>query len=245
LVLLTESAKFDPDIVAKIKRQLEDGKSVVITSGLLRALKGKGIESICEAEVTENKVLARSYSTGIGSGDRMDLGADERRPAILFPEVRFLTNDAWGLVSALENGNGYPVMLMDRYAKGALYVWTIPDNFRNLYALPADVASAIKDVVMRNFFVRIDGPSQVSLFAYDNGTFVAESFLPGPVSVRVTVEGEYSKLRNLETGELIASYVPEVPKMPLRHRGKADTSRKSHFLVPLMPHGYAAFEAEK
>src|SRR5271170_5618709 len=48
LVLLTEEAKFDPEIVAKIRKQLMDGKSVVITSGLLRALKGKGIEDICE-----------------------------------------------------------------------------------------------------------------------------------------------------------------------------------------------------
>ena len=33
-VLLTESAKFDPAIVGKIKQQLTDGKKVVITSGL-------------------------------------------------------------------------------------------------------------------------------------------------------------------------------------------------------------------
>ncbi|HXQ80766.1 MAG TPA: hypothetical protein VN775_05615 [Opitutaceae bacterium] len=244
LVLLTESAKFDPDIVAKMKKQLEDGKSVVITSGLLRALKGKGIEGICEAEVSDSRVLASDYSTGMGSGNRTDLGTGERKQPILFPEVRFLTNDAWGLVSALENGNGYPIMLVDRYAKGSLYVWAIPDNFRNLYALPADVTTAIRDVLMKDFFVRIDGPSQVSLFAYDNNTFVAESFLPGPATVRVTVEGEYSTLRNLETGELIASYIPEVPRSPWRRRAPEE-SRKSHFLVPLMPHSYAAFAAEK
>jgi hypothetical protein len=244
LVLLTESAKFDPDIVAKIKKQLEDGKSVVITSGLLRALKGRGIEGICETEVTDNKVLARDYSTGLGSGDRTDLGADEHRQPILFPEVRFLTNDAWGLVSALENGNGYPIMLMDRYAKGSFYVWTIPDNFRNLYALPSDVTSAIKDVVMKDFFVRIDGSSQVSLFAYDNSTFVAESFLPEPTVVRVTVEGEFSRLRNLETGEFVASYVPEATGGPRRRR-PAEAPKRSHFLVPVMPHSYAAFAVEK
>jgi len=244
LVLLTESAKFDPDIVAKVKKQLEDGKSVVITSGLLRALKGKGIEGICEAEVCDSKVLATDYSTGFGSGSRADLGAGERKQQILFPEVRFLTNDAWGLVSALENGNGYPIMILDKYAKGSLYVWAIPDNFRNLYALPTDVTAAIRDVLMKDFFVRIDGSSQVSLFAYDNNTFVAESFLPGPTTVRVTVEGEYSTLRNLETGGLIGSYIPEVPRNPWRRRAP-EASKKSHFLVPLMPHSYAAFAAEK
>ncbi len=245
LVLLTESAKFDPEIVGKIKRQLEDGKDVVITSGLLRALKGRGIEDICEVEVSDGKVLASDYSTGFGSGDRTDLGAGERKPPVLFPEVRFLTNDAWGLVSALENGNGYPIMLMDRYAKGVLYVWAIPDNFRNLYALPPGVTGAIKDVLMKDFFVRIDGATQVSLFAYDNNTFVAESFLPNPTTVSVTVQGEYASLRNLDTGEVIASYVPEAPKTLFRRRGTTDGPKKSHFLVPLMPHSYAAFAVEK
>jgi hypothetical protein len=243
LVLLTEDAKGDPDIVAKIRAQLVAGKSVVITSGLLRALKGRGIESICETEVTENKVFARDYSTGFGAGNRADLGADDKKPAILFPQVRFLTNDAWGLVSALENGNGYPILLMDKYSKGVLYVWTIPDNFRNLYALPPDVTSAIKDIVMMNFFVRIDGPSQVSLFAYDNGAFVVESYLPGQAEVKVTVQGDFTKLRNLVTGEVIASYVPEPPKGFRRRR--PDTGPKSHFLVQMLPHSFAAFAAEK
>jgi len=44
-VLLTECAKFDPDIVAKIKAQLLAGKSVVITSGLLRALQARGLRT--------------------------------------------------------------------------------------------------------------------------------------------------------------------------------------------------------
>jgi hypothetical protein len=245
LVLLTESAKFDPDIVAKIKRQLQDGKSVVITSGLLRALKGKGIEGICETEVTDNKVFAHEFSYGFGAEDRSDLGANEGNPGILFPEVRFLTNDAWGLVSALENGNGYPIMLMDKYSKGVLYVWTIPDNFKNLYALPEGVTAAIRNVVMRDFFVRADGPSQVALFAYDNGTFVVESFRPTPVETKVTLKGSFSKLRNLATGEVISSYVPEEPKSPFWMRRRTDLPATSHFLVALQPHSFAAFEPVK
>jgi hypothetical protein len=43
LVLLTEAAKADADIVAKIKGQLRAGKSVVITSGLLHALQCRTI----------------------------------------------------------------------------------------------------------------------------------------------------------------------------------------------------------
>ncbi len=36
IILLTEEAKFDDGIVAKIKKQLTEGKTVIITSGLLR-----------------------------------------------------------------------------------------------------------------------------------------------------------------------------------------------------------------
>ena len=41
-VLLTEQAKFDPDLIGKIRTHLEHGGSVIITSGLLAADSGKG-----------------------------------------------------------------------------------------------------------------------------------------------------------------------------------------------------------
>jgi len=66
---------------------------------------------------------------------------------------------------------------MDRYGKGILYIWTIPDNFNDLYNLPVPVTMAIKNYVMRAS--RAPGrPSQVALFAYDNNTFIVESICP-------------------------------------------------------------------
>jgi len=34
---------------------------------------------------------------------------------------------------------GYPLLLMDRYSRGILCIWTIPDNFHQLYRLPLAV----------------------------------------------------------------------------------------------------------
>ncbi len=177
LVLLTESAKFDPDIVAKIKAQLAAGKSVVITSGLLHALADRGINDIVELRYTDRKLLAHEFYGGFGAGNGADLGNDPNA-AILFPVIEFLTNDAWPLVRATANGGACPLLLMDRYSKGVLYVLTIPDNFADLYRLPPAVTSALKSYLMRGFPVRLDGPSQVALFAYDNNTFIVESYLP-------------------------------------------------------------------
>ncbi|MGB7747251.1 MAG: hypothetical protein WBN75_08185 [Verrucomicrobiia bacterium] len=237
LVLLTESAKFDPGIVAKIKGQLAAGKSVIITSGLLRALQGKGIEDIVEVRYTDRKVLAHQYTSGFGSGNGRNIGG-ETNADVLFPEIDFFTNDAWALVRAMASGRGYPLLLMDRYGKGILYIWTIPENFNDLYNLPVPVTTAIKNYVMRDFPVRLNGPSQVALFAYDNNTFIVESYLPAETDVTVSVAGEFANLRNLVTGEGITAEASG------EGRWQNGANRVS-FHVHLLPHSYSVFAAEK
>ena len=241
LVLLTESAKFDPDIVTKIKGQLTAGKSVVITSGLLRALQGKGIEDIVEVQYTDRKVLAHQYSSGFGAGNGQAMG-DETNSDVLFPEIDFLTNDAWALVRAMANGRGYPLLLMDRYGKGILYIWTIPDNFNDLYRLPASVTAAIKNYVMRGFPLRLDGPSQVALFAYDNHTCIVESYLPVETDVTVSVTGEFTQLKNLVTGEMISGQTPVQDQERQRREVRENCAS---FTIHLPPHSYSVFAAEK
>ncbi len=240
LVLLTESAKFDPDIVAKIKSQLTVGKTVVITSGLLHALQHRGIEDIVEVRYTDHKVLARDYFSGFGSGNGQTLDGETNQD-ILFPEILFLTNDAWPVVRLVAGNNGFPLLLMDRYSKGVIYVWTMPENFSDLYRLPPSVTGAIKNYVMRGFPVRLDGPNQVALFAYDNHTFIVESFLPTETDVKVSLTGDFTRLKNLVTGETINGQAPTQSQGRWRN---AEESRES-FNVHLLPHSYAVFAAEK
>ncbi|MGH8024535.1 MAG: hypothetical protein ACRED1_13185 [Limisphaerales bacterium] len=242
LVLLTESAKFDPDIVQKIENQLRAGKSVVITSGLLRALKGHGIEDIVEARCTDRKVLARRFSMGFGAGNA-SLLEETAKNGILLPEIAFITNDAWSLVRAEANGNAFPLLLMDRYSRGILYILTIPDNFNDLYALPSGVTTAIKSYLMRDFPVQIDGPAQVSLFAYDNQTFIVESYLPTQTNVTVSTSGGFTRLKNLVTGETLVGGLPEHPRR--RHSADRGSDPRTAFTVHLMPHSYQVFEMEK
>lgn len=240
LVLLTECAKFDPAIVAKIKAQLAAGKNVVITSGLLRALQGKGIEDIVEAQYTDRKILAHQYLSAYGAGSGTAIG-NAQGGDVLFPEIDFLTNDSWALVRALANGRGYPLLFMDRYSKGILYVWTMPDNFNDLYRLPAEVTSALKNYVMGQFPVRVDGPAQVALFAYDNNAFIVESYLPTPADVSISVAGNVARLRNLVTGEILASAPANAGgRFGRGFRGGGGEARTT-FTAHLLPHSYAVF----
>jgi hypothetical protein len=240
VVLLTESTGFDPDIVSKIKEQLQAGKNVVITSGLLHALQGRGIEDIVELRYTGHKVAVRDYSVGFGAGNGQGV-SDAISPGILFPEIRFLTNDAWALVRGMANGNGFPILLMNHYSKGTLFVLTIPENFNDLYDLPPPVLAAIKDFILADFPIRLEGPSRMSLFAYDNNTFIVESFLDKEASVSVSVTGGFSNLKNLVTGEVV--HGEPVPLRPWQRT--PSSNQRIRFQLIVKPHSYLVLAEEK
>jgi hypothetical protein len=69
VILLTEEARFDDHIADKIKKQLTDGKTVVITSGLLRAVQDKGLNDIAELRYTDRKALVQDFTAGYFSVD--------------------------------------------------------------------------------------------------------------------------------------------------------------------------------
>jgi hypothetical protein len=233
-VLLTASAAHDPAIVEKIKRQLTAGKKVVITSGLMKALEGKGLEDIVELRYTGNSLMPNSYFAAFGPGGGTELGKGSSG-GVLFPEILFLTNDAWPVVRGTANGRGVPLVLMDKYSKGVLYVLTIPENFNDLYSLPADVLSAIKSYVMSDFPVRIDAPAGVSLFAYDNHAFVVESFLDHAADVTALLPTGTEKLKNVSSGETIS---PGTASSGDTNRRRNPPEEHACFTIPLKAHSF-------
>jgi hypothetical protein len=239
-VLLTEDASFDKDIVSKIKTHLEKGGTVVVTSGLLKAIQNKGFGDIAEITNTGNILKIRQYWAAPGAGSGADLGT---APEILVPEISFMTNDSWPVVRGTANGRGAPLLIQQHFSKGTLYVLTIPENSNDLYSLPQPVLTSIRDYVLRGFPVQLDAPSQVSLFAYDNHAFVVESFQATPVKVTVTTLGAFTRLRNLATGEVIqaqpstASNNPAAP--PTRPIGP-----HKQFQIEVQPHSFVAFAQE-
>jgi hypothetical protein len=235
-VLLTEQAAFDPKIVDRIKKQLTDGKTVVMTSGLLKALQGKGIEDVVELDYTGRTVATREFTGGRGGrGNTVERD-------ILIPEIRYATNDSWEVVSAFTSPtrtSGTPILLSAKYSKGLLYVLTIPQAQGDLYSYPQGVLSSIRNVVAKDMYVRLDAPSQVSLFVYDNDKFIVESFREEPVSARVVTDRRITKIRDLVTGqEFAAQAQPALGAMGGQGGGS------STFEVPLTRGSYRVFAAE-
>jgi hypothetical protein len=232
LVLLTAAAAHDPGIVGKIEGQLRAGKSVMITSGLLHALQGEGIEKIVELEVLDQRALVQHFRAGWGE----PVAARKR---ILIPQLRYFTNDSWSLIDAVDGPMGWPLLHDADYGGGHLYVWTIPDNPADLYALPVEALDAIRRVALQGLDVRMDGPAEVSLFLYDNGALVVESFRDEATKVSVVATGARA-LRDLETGEVLTGRV--IPEGQGFFR--SPDAGKTVIEVPIPPHSYRAFGRE-
>jgi hypothetical protein len=238
LILLTQSAAHDPDIVKRIEGQLTAGKSVVITSGLLHALQGKEIDNIVELQDTGRRVAVRDFIGAYGAGRGVNLNEPNALGAgIVFPDIRFYTNDAWPLIRGVAHAYGVPILLLDRYSRGVLYVLNIPDNPGDLYELPQPVMKAIRGYLQADFPVRLDSPARVSLFAYDNDTFIVESFRSEPATVGVFVTGEHTKLHDVLTGEDVSAQTGAAATQG----GPPGEAPRAAFTIQVPPHSYRVF----
>ena len=230
-ILLTEQAAKDPQIVEKIKAQLRKGGDVIITTGLLKAIREQ-LAEVCELYCGDLKAIVNDFGY---------FGKSARE--FIIPQVKYFTNDAWEVVSAgrpLTGGvSGYPVLLRDTYSKGMLFVLTIPDDYGNLYDYPAEVLNVIRRAMSKDVGAYIEGPAKVALFPYDNRTLVVENFNDEAVSLRVVINEKVSSLRNLLTGEqLKPAQLNTGRSMPYRNRfvGYADCA--TVFDVQLPAHNY-------
>ena len=112
-VLLTEQVASDPLIVNKIEKHLQGGGDVVITTGLLKAIPEK-IADVAELRCSDLKALVDDFGR---------FGKSSRE--ILIPQVLYLTNDSWEVVSAgrpLSGGvSGFPILHKAKYSARAAF----------------------------------------------------------------------------------------------------------------------------
>ncbi|MDP4217036.1 MAG: hypothetical protein Q8927_12620 [Bacteroidota bacterium] len=234
VILLTEEAKSDPTIVDRIKKQLTAGKTVIITSGLLRAIQEKGMGDIAELKCSDKRALVQDYTV---SGIFRLIHADK---PILLPQIQYLTNDSWEIASGINGPAGWPVLHEADYSKGHLYVLAIPDNVADLYNLPAEVLNKIREVMCRSLKVQIEGPAQVSLYAYDNNTCIVESFLDKETEVRIVTPKSFSRITDLTTRQVIDG---ESRRAGFSYIEKNLEPKNGYSLV-IKPHSYRVFRLE-
>jgi len=142
---------------------------------------------------------------GFGSGSRSGLGDEVRAAGVLFPQIRFNTNDRLALVKRnVEQPLGFPLLPMDRYDKGPLHL-DHADNFHHpVPAAPEACHDRESRTCHEGVFCSDSTAEQVALFAYDNNTFVG-SFLDQETDVKVSVAGRLHQAAPISsTGEVLS-----------------------------------------
>ena len=244
-VFLTAASSHDQNLVAKVRSFVQAGGRAVVTTGLMEALGDKGLQDIAEIQVGNRRVIA----TGFGGGRRGGpSGATESNLNILMPQIGRFENDNRLSINFETALSGYPMAVTCEYGKGTLSVLAVPDDFADLYRLPQSVLNQIRALLGRDLFVRLDAPDHVSLFTYDNRTFIVQNFRAQPVSARVSVSGA-SRLVDLQTAKIIAA-TSDANGLGVGFgrgqfgRGGFTEPAGPSFAVPVPAHSFRVFQAE-
>ncbi len=123
---------------------------------------------------------------------------------VLIPQIQYLTNDSWEIVSGINGDDGWPLLHEADYSKGHLYILTIPDNFADLYNYPPEVLNKIREVMGAQLSVQLEGSSKISLYIYDNNTFIVESFLDKETVIKAVTPTAFNTITDVyeRRGEL-------------------------------------------
>jgi hypothetical protein len=115
----------------------------------------------------------------------------------------------------------------------------IPDIVTDLYHLPVEVTTKLKEILTRKLPVLLEGPGLTSLFVYDNSTVIAESFSDMPVQVRLRTDGKIQAFKNLQTGEIISGR-----KVSFKQGGRNPALEKIVFDLKNNPHSFVAIKLQ-
>lgn len=195
-IFLTQSAAYDTSIITKIKKSLNNGSDVIVTSGFVEKMKEEFYE-LAHIEYSPRKAMVNKYAYSPNGGVSYG-GCEEASKSILIPHLEFFTNDVWELIGGLLEDNNFPILLKTKYSKGRLFILTIPEDFGDLYHYPRTILNTIREAFHRDAKIKLDAVSKITLFTYDNDTFIVKSFNEFYDEVSVIVMEENVALLDLE-----------------------------------------------
>jgi len=98
--------------------------------------------------------------------------------------------------------------------------------------------------MLQDFPVRIESRPRVALFAYDNATFVVESYRDAPEAVTIALKGAGRRLVDLSTGQAVVT-APQAQPQPAEPGRRARVAPdESRFTATIQPHAYQVFRIQ-
>lgn len=241
VVFLTAASSYDPDLVPKVKKFVQAGGRAIATSALIETLGPKGFQDILELPVSGRRVIATRFGGGRFGGPAPTTNADLN---IVMPQLGHFENDNLLSINFETALSGYPMVITSSYGKGTFCVLAVPDDFADLYRLPQTVLNQIRTLLGRELFVTLDAPHHVSLFAYDNRTFIVQNYQSQPVNARVSIPNA-ARVRDLLTGQSITASQGAALGFGAGARGRGGMAAGGpSFETPVPAHSFRVFAAE-
>jgi len=132
-------------------------------------------------------------------------------------------------------------LLKAQYSNGILYVLTVPDNFADFYNLPNEVLNKIREVFCDQINVSIKGPSNISLYLYDNNTFIVESFFDTINDLKIVTKAPYAKITDLNSNK---SFSGKIHKNFSESWSIDKSEQRFIYTIELHPHSFRIFKYE-
>ena len=230
-ILLTRSSACDGDVVEKLTAWLErTGGDALVTTGFLDAVQGKGMEGLTSIRLRGRTVTADTYRVEEAGSGRCLYPAGTK--PITLPVAEFRNNSTWAVVKACHGEESYGILLRDDYCDGHLWTLAVPDAFPDLYRLPAPALSRIRQQFPVNG-VWLEGPARISLFVYDNDSFVLYPYV---------MENVHREVMRVHVRGASALTVPgrKQPIAPLYQR-----DGEAVFELPALPGQYVLYRIER
>ena len=203
-VLLTASALKDKDIVKKIKKFVEPGGSVFVTSGFMIGALNKypEISDLTSVRFNNRRLDADEFQTPAGYNSKDYVSSAEK---ISFPLLEHRNNATWSIINAGHGEYHESILMFDTYGKGKFEIINLPDMPSAIYDLPPQVLTTLRYELLGNGKVYIEAGKGCSLFTYDNDVFGIYCYANdgcAPMSLKIHVMGECKKLERVMDSDI-------------------------------------------
>jgi len=88
--------------------------------------------------------------------------------------------------------------------------------------------------------VQVEGSSKISLYVYDNNTFIVESFLDQETAVKIVTSTQFNRITDLNSSQVFNAET-RMPRMSYIEKSRGP---KSVYSITVKPHSFRVFKME-
>ncbi len=175
-MLLTASSAYDKDIIDKLEKYIAGGGKAIVTSGFVKETLGKGVERLTSIRDRNRKMTVKDYAAEMSFHyNRWE--RESASKAVTVPIMEFRNNATWGAIcKGISEEEACTLFAIDTYGDGQLYTLVVPETFADIKHYPETVLNRMRMEFAVNG-IRMEGKGQISIFTYDNDTFVVYPYV--------------------------------------------------------------------